>query len=148
MLSKRHESLRMFSDFSTLQFASAMCMVWLAPLALFMTYGTPHHPIGWDPPRVSHPISMPGALRENAMIVTVARDGQTFFGPDQIMREAIAGEIQNRLKDHSLERKVYLRADMWTYWGSVKPVLHAVRSAGIIRVAFRADQRRGSDLTH
>jgi biopolymer transport protein TolR len=85
---------------------------------------------------------MPGALREDVMLVSVTRDGQIYFGSDRIVGSAeLSAKIQDRLKDHGVERKVYINADMRARWGSMKLVLDAVRSSGIIRVAFLANQR-------
>jgi hypothetical protein len=42
---------------------------------------------------------------------------------------------------------VYIIADMRARWSTVKIVLEGVRSAGIIRVAFLADQRRVPSVT-
>ena len=54
----------------------------------------------------------------------------------------MAEKIQARLKDRDVERKVYVVADMRAQWSNVEMVLDGVRSAGIDKVAFLADQRR------
>jgi biopolymer transport protein TolR len=84
---------------------------------------------------------MPGALREDVMLVSVTRDGQIYFGSDQIDSADLSGKIKNRLKDRGVERKVYINADLRARWGGVKQVLDVVRSAGILRVAFLVNQR-------
>jgi biopolymer transport protein TolR len=143
MLQTWRNSSRLFRDFNTLQFAGVMSMVIFVLLLIFMTIPThPHHGISVDLAKVSHPVPMPGVLREDAMQVWVTRDGKLYFGSDQILAEALPGKIQQRLEDRDVERKVYIKADMRARWGSVKPVLDGVRSAGILRVAFLADQRR------
>jgi biopolymer transport protein ExbD len=85
---------------------------------------------------------MAGAGREDAMLITVTRDGRAYFGSDQIDPVSLATKIQDRLKDREVERKVYIVADMRARWSTVKIVLDGVRSAGIIRVAFLVNQRR------
>jgi biopolymer transport protein ExbD len=50
--------------------------------------------------------------------------------------------IADRVKDKSIERKIYIRADARARWGTVKVVLDGVRAAGILRVAFLVDSRR------
>jgi biopolymer transport protein ExbD len=92
-------------------------------------------------PNASHAVSMPGALREDVMLVSVTRDGQIYFGSDQIDSADLSGKIKNRLKDRGVERKVYINADLRARWGGVKQVLDVVRSAGILRVAFLVNQR-------
>lgn len=133
---------RLFSDFNTLQFASVMAMVVFVMLLVFMTIPTDHHGISADLPKVFHPVSMPGAVREDAMHVYVLRDGKVYFGSDQIPVSVLAEKIQLRLQDHGIERKVYITADARARYGVVKVVLEGVRSAGILRVAFLANQSR------
>jgi len=89
-----------------------------------------------DLPKVPHSVSMPGALREDRMQVSITRDGKVYFGSEQVVPDSMAGRIQLRLKDRGVERKVYVVADRRARWGTVKTVLDGVRSAGIIRVAF------------
>jgi biopolymer transport protein ExbD len=147
MLRKSRISLRLFSDFNTLQFASVMGMVVFVMLLVFMIVPTDHHGVSADLPKVSHPIPMPGAQREDAMRVTVTRDGRIYFGADNVALDALVGKIQDHLKDEGVERKVYITADMRARYGTVKVVLDWVRSAGILRVAFLADQRRPASVT-
>ena len=143
MLQKRLPAAKLFSDFNNLQFAGVMCIVLLVPLTLFMTYPTPHHGVSADLPKVSHAASMPGALREDTIKITITRDGRAWFGTDPLYSdESLPAKIRQRLEDHVIEHKVYITADMRARWGSVKPVLDGVRSAGILRVAFLVDQRR------
>jgi biopolymer transport protein ExbD len=80
------------------------------------------------------------------MKVLIAREGKVYFGSDMIDPEYLPGKIGVRLKDRAVERKMYIVADQRAHWGSVKPVLDGVRSAGILRVAFLADQRHVSAL--
>jgi len=146
MLQTWRKPAKLFGDFNTLQFASVMGMVVFVMLLIFMTI-TPHHGgIAVDLPKVLHPVGMPGADREDAIKVTITRDGRVFFMTDQILPANLPVKIAERLKDKSVERKVDIVADMRARWGSIKPVLESVHAAGILRVAFLADQRRFSPL--
>jgi len=143
MLQTWRNSPRLFRDFNTLQFASVMSLVVFVMLLIFMTIPThPHRGLSVDLAKVSHPVPMPSALREDTMQVSITRDGKVYFGSDQILADALLGKIQQRLQDRDVERKVYVNADMRARWGSIKPVLDDVRSAGILRVAFLVDQRK------
>ena len=124
-----------------------MAMVVFVMLLVFMTVPTHHHGVSVDLPKVPHPVAMRGADREDAMKATVTRDGKVYFGNEQIRFGDLPAKIQERLKDRDVERKVYVVADMRSRWGTVKLVLDGVRSAGIIRVAFLADQRRVPTVT-
>jgi biopolymer transport protein TolR len=133
---------KLFGDFNTLQFASVMGIVVFVILLVFMTI-PPHHPgTSVDLPKVFHPISMPNAQREDAMKVSVTRDGKVYFGTDQVDLISLQRKIAERLQDHSIERKVYVSADMRARWGAVKQALDGIRAAGILRVAFLTIQRK------
>lgn len=53
----------------------------------------------------------------------------------------LSEKIAGRLKDRGVERKVYIHADMRAHWSGLKTVLDAVRSAGVLRVAFLVNRR-------
>ena len=121
-------------------------MVVFVMMLVFMAMPTPHYGISADLPKVSHPISMPGALREDVMQITIFRDGKVYFDNEQVFPLFVGEKIQARLKDSDLERKVYIRADSRARYGTVKVVLDGVRSAGIVRVAILADSAPSSKL--
>ena len=149
MLRKPRRSAKLFSDFNALQFASVMAMVVFVLLLIFMTNATPfHHDVGVDLPKAPHAVPMRGADREYAMKVIISRDGKVYFGSEQISPSDLPAKIQDRLKDREIERKVYVMADMRARWGGVKLVLDGVRSGGIIRVAFLADEERLPKLAY
>ena len=85
---------------------------------------------------------MPGAMQDDVMQVSITRDGKVFFGSEYIVPDSLKDKIQVRLADPEVERKVYIRADARARYGTIKAVLDGVRSAGILRVTFLADQRR------
>ena len=138
---------KLFSGIDTTAFAAVMVvLVFVELIAGTMSYN-PHHGMSIDVPRILYPIAMPGAMRDDVMQVSITRDGKVFFGSDQIVPDYLTEKIQARLRDLDVERKVYIRADARARFGAVKIVLDGVRSAGIIRVAFLADQRRVPILT-
>lgn len=141
-VSKPKRDLKLFSDFNNLQFASVMAMVVLVPLVLFMTNTTPHGGISADLPKVLHPVAMPGAAREDAIKIAIMRDGRVYFQRNQISPSDLPGRIAECLKDPDVEHKAYIKADARVHWGTVAAVLEGVHQAGILRVAFLADQRR------
>jgi biopolymer transport protein ExbD len=136
MLRKSRPPAKLFSGFDTLQFASVMGLVVFVILLIFMTIPTSHHGVSVDLPKVLHPISMRNALREDAMKVSILRDGKVYFDSDQINVVNLPAKIQDHLKDREAERKVYVVADKRARWSDVEMVLDGVRSAGILRVAF------------
>jgi biopolymer transport protein TolR len=146
MLRSWRKPAKLFSDFNTLQFAGVMSLVMFVLLMVFMVQTQPFHSGSVDLPRVNHPVSMLGADRADAMVVNVTRDGKVYFGVEQVRADALPQKIADRLKDHNVERKVYIKADTRARWGAVKDVVDGVRAAGLMRVAFLVDQRRSAAL--
>ena len=146
MLQSWRKPAKLFSDFNTLQFAAVMSVLVFLLLLFFMTAPTQHHALAVDLAKADHPVSMTWANREDAMIVDITRDGKIFFGRDFVTSVDLPEKIADRLKDHGVERKVYIRADMRARWETVKEVLDAVHAAGLMRVAFLVNQRRSATL--
>ena len=123
-----------------------MGMVLVVILLLFMADTRPHHyrSVPVDMAKVARPVSMRDADREDAMIVSVTRDGRVYFGGEQVPPDALPLKIADRLKDHNVERKVHIKADTRARWGAVKQVLDGVRAVGLLRVAFLVEQRRAA----
>ena len=115
----------------------------LSMIFLFVAMVTvqPPHGHGMILASVSHPILMPHAIREDAMIIAVARDHDVFFGNTRVETDALPDLIRERLSRGS-ERKVYIRADPRVPYIVVKQVLDSIRSSGVERVGFLVEQRR------
>src|ERR1700676_3946741 len=134
VLANRTKSMKLVCGIDTASFASILVV--LAMTVMFAIWILPaHHVSGPDLAKVVHPIRMPGASREGALLITITRDGRAYFGFEQINAVDLPAKIQDRLKDLGVERKVYIAVDERAWWVAVEPVLNAVRSAGIIRVA-------------
>jgi len=119
-----------------------MAVVLLTLLIIEMVaFPTPYHHGGMDLPKVNHPVGMWAANREDAIIVSVIRDGKVFFGNERVEPEQLPSMIKERLAQDA-ERKVYIKADARVRFGRVSQVLDAIRSAGVLRIAFFVDQRK------
>src|SRR5271157_1841407 len=138
MLPRHTRSMKLFCNIDP----SALAAVGFVLLLVMMIAPQPHHGYGPDLPHVLHPVSMAGANREDAMVIAVLRDGAVYFGRDKVQPELLRSKILERLRDHTIETRVYIRADGRVWYHTVKEVLDEVRSAGIERVAFLVDQRR------
>ena len=85
MLWKPFKSAKLFSDFNNLQFAGVTGMMLFVILLLVFLMQPPSHirAVSTGLPKVSHPVSMPGANREDAILIWVTRDGRVYLGdPD------------------------------------------------------------------
>jgi biopolymer transport protein ExbD len=93
-------------------------------------------------PQSLHAVAMREANREDALLVVIMQDGKIFFGPEQVNADDLPSKILVRLKDRSVERKVYLSVDRRAKYATVKKVLDKIRSAGIERVGFLTYQKQ------
>jgi biopolymer transport protein TolR len=96
-----------------------------------------------DSARTSHPIAMSGAIREDALFVTVTRDGVVWFEHGRMNSDGLTRALHQGLSQGA-EPKVYIRADKRARYGAVKRALDSVRAAGIERIAFLVDGPRRS----
>jgi biopolymer transport protein TolR len=120
--------------------ATGFCAVLLAFWLIFTPMSTGnrnHKPV--DMAHVKHATPMPGALREDANIVSVTRDGNIFLGDNQIQLKDLTDGIAKALKSDS-ERKIYLRADARAKYGDVTAVLRSISATGIENVALLVEQ--------
>ena len=122
--------------------ASAFAAIMVVMVGMFMALVGPEclcREIGADVPKVKHPVPLPGARREDAIIVTVTRDGKIFFGSDQMLPELLGPRMQ-RVMAGGAERRLYIRADARSPYGATMKVLYAAQSVGIRQVSFFAEK--------
>jgi biopolymer transport protein ExbD/biopolymer transport protein TolR len=123
----------------------AFLSVELALLMIFMVVPSdhPHHPLGVDLSPVDHPMPMPGAIREDAMIISVARDGNIFLGAQQVRLSQLPPRLLEALRQGS-ERKIYLKVDARAKFSDAAGVIDQIRLAGIQDVGIITEQRSPS----
>jgi len=147
LVQRYRRSAKVLTSVDTTAFASILVILVLIILVVASMSSNQHRARSVDLPQVLHPASMPGALRDDAVQITILRDGQVYFCNDRVWSDDLGRRIQARLKDQDVEWKIYITADARARYGTVKAVLDGVRSAGIVRVAFLADQRRVPSFT-
>jgi biopolymer transport protein TolR len=80
--------------------------------------------------KASHSIPMPGADREDALLVAVQRDGRIYFGNTHID----AAELPIRIREElglGAPRVVYLKIDARARYRAVAKVLDGIRHSGV-----------------
>jgi len=137
-LSKRDEGSKVSSDINV----TPMVDVMLVLLIIFMVV-TPmlQKGVSVDMAQVNNPEQMPDADKEDALLVSVTRDGTVFFGPDKISIDNLTTKVKDRLANHQ-DKRVYVKADMRTRFGGVVLVVDAVRAAGVDDLGLLTDQRK------
>jgi len=123
---------------------SALAAVLFVLLFMFMMLtAIPHYGVSADLPKVWHPVSLRGANREDALVVSILRDGTMYFGKDKTRPGDLPAQIREGV-ERGAEKKIYIRADGRARYGTVREVLDAIRSARVEKIAFLAYQRRAT----
>ncbi len=139
-LMQRRRSNQLISSIDIAGFLSVLVVVLyiiMSPYAVVID----RHGKYADLPYVSHPVSMPGANREDAIMVVIERDGRVWVGDDRADLSQIPALIQEQIRNRS-PKVVYFRADARVEYKIVRDVLGAVRSTGLEKVAFLVYERK------
>ncbi len=138
-IAKRDEGSKISSDINV----TPMVDVMLVLLIIFMVV-TPmlQKGVSVDMAKVNNPVAMEDADKEDAMLVSITRDGQVYFGSDQISVDALTTKVKDRLATNAQNKQVYVKADMRAHFGSVVEVVDAVRSAGVDDLGLLTDQKK------
>jgi biopolymer transport protein ExbD len=109
-------------------------------LAIFMT-STPMitRSFSVDLPGVHFASPMPKALREDAQVVSVMRDGAVYYGNTRINAEDLAERIRESVRKGA-DQKIYIRADARAKYMDIERVLDEISKTGIQNVSFFAEK--------
>jgi biopolymer transport protein ExbD/biopolymer transport protein TolR len=137
-LAKRNVGANVNSDINV----TPMVDVMLVLLIIFMVI-TPmlQKGISVDMAKVNNPTPMQDADKEDALLVSVMRDGTVYFGADKVAPDALGGKVKDRLTNRT-NKMVYVKADARAHFGSVVQVVDAVRSAGVDDLGLLTEQRK------
>jgi biopolymer transport protein TolR len=137
-IAKRDEGSKISSDINV----TPMVDVMLVLLIIFMVV-TPmlQKGVSVDMAKVNNPTPMEDADKEDALLVSVTRDGQVYFGSDRITIDALTTKVKDRLAN-AQNKRVYVKADMRARFGGVVEVVDAVRAAGVDDLGLLTDQKK------
>jgi len=137
-LAKRNEGAKISSDINV----TPMVDVMLVLLIIFMVV-TPmlQKGVSVDMAKVDNPTPMEDADKEDALLVSITRDGKVYFGTEQITIDNLTTKVKDRLANKQ-DKRVYVKADMRTRFGGVVQVVDSVRAAGVDDLGLLTDQRK------
>jgi biopolymer transport protein TolR len=137
-LAKRDEGSKVSSDINV----TPMVDVMLVLLIIFMVV-TPmlQKGVSVDMAKVNNPTPMEDADKEDALLVSITRDGQVYLGSDRIDIDGLTTKVKDRLANKP-NKIVYVKADMRAHFGGVVQVVDAVRAAGVDDLGLLTDQRK------
>jgi len=102
--------------------------------------------ISVDMAPVNNPEQMPDADKEDALLVSITRDGKVYFGSEQMAVDNLTGKVKDRLANKP-DKRVYVKADMRARFGSVVQVVDAVRAAGVDDLGLLTEQKKTAPST-
>ena len=139
-LAKRNEGANVNSDINV----TPMVDVMLVLLIIFMVI-TPmlQKGISVDMAKVNNPTPMQDADKEDALLVSVMRDGTVYFGADKTLPDALTSKVKDRLTNRT-NKEVYVKADARAHYGNVVQVVDAVRAAGVDDLGLLTEQRKST----
>jgi biopolymer transport protein TolR len=137
-LAKRNEGAKVSSEINV----TPMVDVMLVLLIIFMVV-TPmlQKGISVDMAQVNNPEQMPDADKEDALLVSVMRNGDVFFGTEKITPDNLTTKVKDRLANR-VDKRVYVKADSRAHFGAVVQVVDGVRAAGVDDLGLLTDQRK------
>ena len=137
-LAKRNVGANVNSEINV----TPMVDVMLVLLIIFMVI-TPmlQKGISVDMAKVNNPTPMQDADKEDALLVSVMRNGDIFFGSDKVPADSLTGKVKDRLANRT-SKEVYLKADARAHYGNVVQVVDAVRAAGVDDLGLLTEQRK------
>ena len=94
-----------------------------------------------DMAKVNNPTPMEDADKEDALLVSVTRDGSVYFGSDKTTIDILTTKVKDRLANKP-DKRVYVKADMRARFGGVVQVVDAVRAAGVDDLGLLTEQRK------
>jgi len=137
-LAKRNEGAKVSSDINV----TPMVDVMLVLLIIFMVV-TPmlQKGVSVDYAKVNNPEQMPDADKEDALLVSITRNNEVFFGSEKIQVDNLTQKVKDRLASKQ-DKRVYVKADMRTRFGEVVQVVDSVRAAGVDDLGLLTEQRK------
>src|SRR5215471_19598292 len=133
-LAKRDEGSKVSSEINVTPMVDVMLVMVVTPML--------QKGISVDMAKVNNPEQMPDADKEDALLVSITRDGKVYFGSEQIADvDSLTTKVKDRLANKA-DKRVYVKADMRARFGGVVRVVDSVRAAGVDDLGLLTDQKK------
>lgn len=133
---KKAESPGAVSDINV----TPMVDVMLVMLIIFMVI-TPmlQKGVSVDKVKTDNPIAMQDADKDDAVLLSVAKDGAVYLGNNKIPMDQIPGKVKDMLTNQ-IKKTCYVSADRRARYERVAEVVDQLRAAGVDDVGLITDQ--------
>jgi biopolymer transport protein ExbD/biopolymer transport protein TolR len=98
-----------------------------------------------DMAKVNSPVPMPDADKEDALLISIMRDGKIYFGSDRVEADQLTQKVKDRLAN-KVDKRVFIKSDARARYGNVVEVVDNVRSAGVDDVGLLTEQKKQGAL--
>jgi biopolymer transport protein ExbD len=89
--------------------------------------------------RTKNPVDMKEADRDDAVLLTITRDGNFYLGQDKVSIDDVASKV-NDLLTNKLEKTVFVKSDLRAKYGDVVQVVDNIRNAGVDKVGLLTER--------
>jgi biopolymer transport protein ExbD len=89
--------------------------------------------------KVSNPVDMPNADKDDAIIVGISAAGDIYLGSNKTDISQIADQVRDRISNR-LDKTVFVKSDGRAKYGDVVKVVDEIRSAGVDNVGLLTDK--------
>jgi len=98
--------------------------------------------------KAKNPIAMQNADKEDAILISVTRNGQPFLSPGnkQVSVDELPTKVQDLLTN-KLDKTVYIRADARAKYMAVEDVIDNLRAAGVDQLGLITETPQGAGQT-
>jgi biopolymer transport protein TolR len=89
--------------------------------------------------KVTNPVDMPNADRDDAIIVGISRDGVIFLGNQKTALDQVSSLVRDRISNRP-DKTVFIKSDGRAKYGDVVKLVDEVRSAGVDNVGLLTEK--------
>lgn len=89
----------------------------------------------------SNPVAMQAADKEDAIVVSVTRDGKVYLGRDQIKPEDLPLKAKDMLAN-KLDKTCYISSDRRARYEKVVEAVDNLRAAGVDQIGLLTEQKK------
>ena len=139
-IAKRDEGKKVNSDINV----TPMVDVMLVLLIIFMVV-TPmlNNKVNVDLAKTISAVPLPDADKDDAVKVSIVRDGRVYLGANQISLADLGPKAQ-ALLENKPNKTVFIRADSRARYGVVMDAIDNLRTAGVDEVAFLTEPEQNA----
>ena len=118
-----------------------MVDVMLVLLIIFMVITPMLHPgVPVDLAGTTNLTAMSDANKQDALILSVMRDGQMFLGNERVTGDALTRKVRDTMATRA-NKTVYVRADARARYGTLVNAVDGLRSAGVDQLGLLTEKR-------